>query len=135
MSIMWTKDGTREVETATFSGRPGFRVHNPQHRTQYPSETGIVLAMYVRREVKGETVTVLAPSTVTALRKLGVELSELVAERPASAYAADEPASMAADGKPITRRPGESVSVWNERKYAEGIGRLLGEIANARRAA
>lgn len=135
MTTMWMADGTRQVDTTTIAGRPGFHVHNPQHRTQYPNEVGNVLAMYVKRTVGSKEVTVLAPSTVSALKALGVELDQLVADRPVSAHLAEESASMAADGKPITRRPGESVTDWNMRKYAEGIGRIMGEIANARRAA
>lgn len=131
MDSWYTKDGTREVTPIKVDGgRGAFKVRNPQHVTQFPDETGIVRAQYTRWTGKdGKTRTVLAKATVAALAALGVDMAELVTERPANACPAgvEEPE--------IKRQPGESAADWNRRKYGEGIGALLGGIANSRKVA
>ena len=124
----WTPDGTREVSQIQIDGRAAFRVRNPQHgRTQEPSESGIVRPRYVQLEQHGQKVTVLAPATIGELAALGVDITVLVSDQPANAKPTDPPAP------DIKRKPGEKPAQWNERKYYEGIGALLGGIANARR--
>lgn len=72
-----TRDGRRYVESISLDGHPAFRVTDPRHIFQPQFSSGYV-RIVTRRTEDGRVV--FADSTVRGLRRLGVELEELIPE-------------------------------------------------------
>lgn len=117
--VFQTRDGTRYVETIMSDGHLAFRVTDPRHIFQDQWSHGVV--RIITRELEDGT-TVLSQTTITGLALLNVDIAELVPAEPivAPGRVTHHPA--------IARRPGETVSELNQRKYTTLMETLVSDI-------